>query len=67
MTQYAVWITREEPGLYTATHPELLGCRGQGATPDEARADLDEAREMYLEALREAGIDPPAPMVLRGG
>lgn len=66
-TRYSVWIERDRTGLYTATHLELPGCRGQGATPEAATSDLDAAREEYLRALTEAGVEPPRPMVLRGG
>lgn len=56
----------DEPNrLYSAYHPELLGCRGQGRTPEEAIASLDEAREHYLDALARAGVSPPPPIVIR--
>lgn len=57
-------IDTEGRRFYTATHPELLGCRSQGTTPDEAVEALREARELYLGALIEAGLDVPPPKVL---
>lgn len=65
MGDYSRIVERDADGLYTATHPELLGCRGQGVTPDEAIADLDECRALYLEALAAAGVPAHAPFVLR--
>lgn len=65
--RYAILIEWDGSGLYTATHPELLGCRGQGATQEEAMRDLEEARELHLKALVDAGVEPPQPIVLRGG
>jgi predicted RNase H-like HicB family nuclease len=35
--------------------PELPGCLSQGATAAEARANLDEAREAYLDCLAAHG------------
>src|SRR6266536_628698 len=58
-------IDDEGDQFYTALHPELLGCRGQGATPEEAITSLREAREMYLAALVEAGLPVPQPIVLK--
>lgn len=49
--------------FYTATHPELLWCRGQGQTPEEAIVSLREARELYLQALVECDIAVPKPRV----
>ena len=46
---------------YLAVHPELRGCKAQGATPGEALANLAEAREDYLAALVEEGLDLPLP------
>jgi predicted RNase H-like HicB family nuclease len=59
--QYAVWVERDRTGLYTAIHPQLLGCRGQGATAEEAMADLDVARGAYLAALARAEVEAPRP------
>jgi predicted RNase H-like HicB family nuclease len=53
--------------FYVALHPELEGCVAQGATPDEAVASLEGARELYLRVLRQQGIPVPEPDVLRAG
>jgi predicted RNase H-like HicB family nuclease len=47
----------------TAIHPDIPGCRGQGDTEDEARADLVEARRALFEVLLDEGIDIPMPTV----
>jgi len=68
-SSYSVLVTREDWGdgsyCYTATHPELSGCRSQGSTPEEAKGWLTEAREMYLDALRSANLPIPEPSVIR--
>ena len=47
--------------LYLATHPELSGCMSHGETPDEAIANLDEARALYIATLLDKRIDIPLP------
>lgn len=51
----------DEEIVYVARHPELPGCTSHGATPEEAKESLGEAREMYLAALREADLPIPPP------
>lgn len=46
---------------YMARNPELRGCMSHGATPDEAVANLREARELYLTTMIENGLRPPLP------
>ncbi|HIN05438.1 MAG TPA: type II toxin-antitoxin system HicB family antitoxin [Dehalococcoidia bacterium] len=45
-------IFKAVPEGYIGFVEELLGANTQGATPDEARANLDEAVELVLEANR---------------
>lgn len=47
--------------VFVARHPELRGCMSHGDTPDEAIANLAEARELWLEAAREGGLRVPDP------
>ncbi len=47
--------------IYVALHPDLPGCMSQGDTPAEARANLDDAREMYIASLVEDGLPVPEP------
>jgi predicted RNase H-like HicB family nuclease len=63
--EYQVTIEQIDCGeagpCYLARHPELRGCMSHGATPEEARANLDEARALYLSTLIENGVTPPLP------
>jgi predicted RNase H-like HicB family nuclease len=47
-----VVIERDEHGFY-AWCPDLKGCQSQGATIDEALANIREAIELFLETLTE--------------
>jgi predicted RNase H-like HicB family nuclease len=46
----SVVIEKDEHGFY-AWCPELKGCQSQGATLEEAVANIKEAIELYLETL----------------
>ncbi len=46
----SVVIEKDERGFY-AWCPELKGCQSQGATREEAVANIKEAIELYLETL----------------
>jgi predicted RNase H-like HicB family nuclease len=46
----SVVIERDDHGFY-AWCPELRGCQSQGATLDEAMANIREAVELYLETV----------------
>ena len=50
---------------YVAYHPELAGCRAQGATPAEALNALAKAREMMLTHLRAMKLPVPKPRPMR--
>lgn len=53
MTRKAsVVIEKDEHGFY-AWCPELKGCQSQGATLEEAIANVREAIELYVETLTE--------------
>lgn len=47
--------------VFMARHPELAGCKAQGATPQEATDNLLDARIDYIYFLLEDGLDVPAP------
>ena len=53
--------TRGNAPCFLARHPELPGCLSQGDTPEEAIANLRDARELYIRALLEDGLDVPLP------
>jgi predicted RNase H-like HicB family nuclease len=48
----SVVIEKDEHGFY-AWCPELKGCQSQGASLEEAIANIKEAIELYLETLAE--------------
>ncbi len=51
MTRKAsVLIEKDEHGFY-ASCPELKGCQSQGASIEDALANIREAIELYLETL----------------
>lgn len=72
-------VVRREPRTdgsltWLAYHPDLPGCMADGDTPEEALANLTEARAMVLRHLRQHGLEPPPPgsskvaqVILAGG
>ena len=53
--RFTVVYEQEPDGGYVVTVPALPGCVSQGDTRQEATANIREAIEAYLEALRKAG------------
>jgi predicted RNase H-like HicB family nuclease len=51
----------EEDGGYIADIPDLESCSAFGETPEQALAELVQAREAWLEAARESGKPIPIP------
>ena len=49
-----------EDGWEVASCPTLPGCRSQGRTRNEARANIREAIRGYVASMREHGVPPPA-------
>ena len=45
-----------EEGGYTAYVPSLPGCISEGDTVEEARANLREAIDLYLEPIEDASL-----------
>ncbi len=61
MSDYTDLIEKDEDGVFVACCPELPGCVSQGMSQSEARANLEEARQGYLECLARCGESvPPA-------
>jgi predicted RNase H-like HicB family nuclease len=58
--KYAAILQRESDGGYVATVPALPGCVSQGDSRAEVLKNIDEAIELYLEDVREAGEPLPA-------
>jgi len=56
--QYTVVIEPDEEA-YHAFVPALPGCHTFGATVEEARANIIEAMELHVEAMREDGEPIP--------
>jgi predicted RNase H-like HicB family nuclease len=54
-----VIITPGEDGFWIAECPSLPGCISQGATKEEAIANIKEAIEGYIAALKEDGLPVP--------
>lgn len=63
MRKISVVIERDEDGCY-AWCPELKGCQSQGATIEEALANIQEAAELFLETLTEEERSAPPHQVV---
>ena len=64
MRRYSAILTPDlEEGGYTVRVPALPGCNTQGKTLAEALANVQEAVELYLDALRERGEPIPEETV----
>ncbi|MCH8814261.1 MAG: type II toxin-antitoxin system HicB family antitoxin [Chloroflexi bacterium] len=53
--EFVVTLEKDEDGFIVAECPSLPGCLSQGKTRDEARANIKDAIEGYLESLRKHG------------
>jgi len=51
----------DEDGGYIADIPDLECCSAFGDTPEEALAEVEQAKAAWLEAAREAGKPIPQP------
>lgn len=51
----------DEDGGYVADFPDLEACSAFGTNPQEALAELERAKEAWLEAARAEGKPLPAP------
>ncbi len=58
--RYLVLIEPTGTG-YSAYAPDLLGCIATGATPEQVEANMREAMELHVEALRAEGRAIPEP------
>ena len=62
---YAVDVMKDKAttgeDVFLAKNPQLYGCMAQGATIEEALANLVDARLDYIEGLLEDGEPVPAP------
>ena len=60
-TDYHVELIHTDEGYYFARVVELDGCMSDGDTEAEARANILEAMEVWLEIEREDGCTIPTP------
>jgi len=60
--KYIVNIEVDEDGQFCASCPVLPGCFSDGATREEALANIAEAMVGYLESLKKAGDPFPSPV-----
>jgi predicted RNase H-like HicB family nuclease len=51
----------EEDGGYVADIPDLEYCSAFGATPEQALAEVEKAKQLWLEAAKAAGKPIPPP------
>jgi len=51
----------EEGGCFLATVPDLPGCMSDGATPEEAVSNIQDAIMAWIEAARDLGHAVPKP------
>ncbi|HSK81619.1 MAG TPA: type II toxin-antitoxin system HicB family antitoxin [Thermoanaerobaculia bacterium] len=59
--EYPAEIVRRKEGVF-AFHPDLDGCAAQGETVEEALANLDVARRLWLEVRVEDGLPIEEPV-----
>lgn len=57
---YALHFDQDDQ-IYVIKIPELKGCMSHGETPKEAIEMIEEARELWLEAAMESGVEIPEP------
>ena len=55
-------IEQDEDGIFVAEVPALPGCISQGSTREEAKQNVNEAIQAYLESLKENGDPTPPPI-----
>ena len=60
--KFRVLIEQDEGGMFVATCPTLPGCVSQGGTRQEAKRNVTEAIEGYLESLKMHGEPIPPPI-----
>ena len=62
--EYLIVIEPTQTG-FSAYGPDLPGCITVGETVEQTRANMEEAIELYLEELTDAGEDIPTPRKLK--
>ncbi len=59
--QYPVTLYPDREGGYVAQIKDLPGCLTQGETLEETMANINEARELWIETAYESGDEIPLP------
>jgi antitoxin HicB len=59
---YSTWLQRDSDGDFVARIEELPGCSAHGKTREEALANLDEAKKLWIEDCLEHGDPVPVPV-----
>jgi len=57
--KFRITIQQDEDGLFVAECPSLPGCISQGKTLQEAKANIQEAAEAYIESLEKHNESVP--------
>lgn len=60
--KFRVLIEPDEDGVFVAECPTLPGCISQGATRDEAMANIRDAIQGYLQSLEKHAEPVPSPI-----
>lgn len=66
MSDYAINIIySDEDNGYVAEIPDLPGCSAFGVSVEDALAEVQKAREAWIAAAKDRGIDVPEPGIRR--
>ena len=60
--KYRIVVEQDEDGVFVAEAPALPGCVSQGATREEAVANVKDAIAGYLASLEKHGEPVPPPI-----
>lgn len=60
--KFRVFIEQDEDGVFVAECPTLPGCISQGVTREDAKRNIKEAIEAYLESLKKHDEPVPPPI-----
>ncbi len=63
--QYEAVFMPQPEGGYTVEVPDLPGCISEGDTLEEAKANIQEAIEVYIETLQDRKKPVPTPSLER--
>lgn len=57
--KFHVALDRDEDGVWVVECPAIPGCVSQGATREDAYANIEDAIRLCLEVRAERGLPPP--------